>query len=220
MNENLFDTIFRFSCFSRPLNFLSVPDLDVDEVVRLLGTRIVQTKGKAYAIAEHRDDLTDCSDRTEFFDWHSDGLYHSQPPRRVLLYCLDPGHGGVKTEVADTDCVLSALPEEDYHVLTKLRCNYVSHEGVHSHPMVADGALMLASRGYPTPSPSLPLEATPSIREITKALSSLYQTLDHYAIRQEWHQGDVLIFDQHRYLHRRTGGPVDHRRKLIRMWFN
>jgi alpha-ketoglutarate-dependent taurine dioxygenase len=96
--EELFETIRS----GVTLLHQDVPDFDVEELVRLLGPRIVQTSGQNYAIARHKEDPTDHSNRTTFFDWHCDGLYLPKPPRFALLHCLNPGNGQAKTELANT----------------------------------------------------------------------------------------------------------------------
>ena len=196
-----------------------VPDFDVDEFARLLGPRIVQTSGKNYAFAMHKEDPTDCSDRTEYFDWHSDGLYHATPPRFVLLHCLDPGHGQVNTELADVKVVLAAMSPNSLRTLSKLHSHYVGHGGRFSHPILTGGGMLLASRGHVT-APDLYLDQTPSIREIVEALTGLYQRLDDDAVPYKWEKGGTLIFDQRKFMHRRNSAVIDRDRKLIRMWFN
>jgi alpha-ketoglutarate-dependent taurine dioxygenase len=195
-------------------------EFDIDEMVRLLGSRLVQTSGRDYAVAMHRDDPTDCSDRTEYFDWHSDGLYHARPPRYVLLHCLDPGDGKVNTEFAEMDYVLWMLRPSSYRTLLKLRSHYVGHGGTFDHPVIAIGGALLASRGYVSPLPGLSLEEIPSVRDIGVALSDLYDHLEGCAMPHEWRAGGTLIFDQYRYLHRRKSAVIDRERKLLRLWFN
>lgn len=198
----------------------AIPDFDVEEFVRLLGPRIVQTSGKNYAFAMHKEDPTDCSDRTEYFDWHSDGLYHVTPPRFVLLHCLDPGGGHVNTELADVGVVLSAIAPESLSTLSKLHSHYIGHGGRFSHPILTlCGGMLLASRGHVT-APDLYLEDQPSIRDICDALADLYQHLDADAVPYRWKKGDTLIFDQRKFMHRRNSTVIDRDRKLIRMWFN
>lgn len=193
--------------------------LDPDELARLLGDRIVQTSGKNYAIAMHRDDPTDCSDRTEYFDWHSDGFYHARPPRFVLLHCLHPGNGHCNTEFANVETLLDSISEDSLYTLRSLRSHYIGHGGCFVHPISIGREMLLASRGYVSPLPDLPLENTPSIRDITSAFSDLYQRLGQIAYSSKWQKGDTFVFDQYKTLHRRTSRGVDKDRKLIRMWW-
>ena len=197
-----------------------VPDFDVDEFARLLGPRIVQTSGKNYAFAMHKEDPTDCSDRTEYFDWHSDGLYHVTPPRFVLLHCLHPGSKQSMTELANISQVLADLAPSSRSTLLKLRSYYVGHGGCFGHEVVQGGGMLLASRGYVTPFVDLPLAEHPAVREIATALAELYRHLDDNAVEFGWSAGDTLVFDQYRYMHRRNSTVIDRDRKLIRMWFN
>ncbi len=200
--------------------YRNIPDFNPDQWVEWLGPRIVQTSGQNYAIAMHKDDPTDCSDRTEYFDWHSDGLYHPKPPRFVLLHCLNPGAGLVNTELAAVSLVLDQISEDSLNTLYKSRSNYIGHGGCFNHPIIKDGGILLASRGYISPPPDLYLEGQPTIRDTADAMSELYCLLDDNAIAYEWSAGDTLVFDQYRYLHRRNSQIIDKDRKLVRMWFN
>lgn len=200
--------------------FQDIPDFDVDEFIRWLGPRLVKTSGQDYAIAMHKEDPTDCSDRTEFFDWHSDGLYLPQPPRFVLLHCLDPGGGEVVTELASVDKVLNSLPLFGLRTLRRLRSHYIGHGGCFDHPILAGDNMLLASRGYISPLPGLSLDDIPSTRDIGEALAELYEELDAAAVPYEWAKGRTLIFEQRKFMHRRESRVIDRDRKLIRMWFS
>jgi alpha-ketoglutarate-dependent taurine dioxygenase len=213
--EQLFETIH-----SEAMPFYqNIHDFDVEEFVRLLGPRLVQTSGKNYAIAAHKEDPTDYSNRTNFFDWHCDGLYLQKPPRFALLHCLNPGNGQARTELAETSQVLSKLRPSSLRTLGKLRSHYIGHGGSFDHPILTSGGMLLASRGYVSPLPDLPFEDHPSIREINETLSELYDHLDDNAVPYQWNIGGTLIFDQYQYMHRRNSAIIDRDRKLIRLWF-
>jgi hypothetical protein len=197
-----------------------IPNFDIEELVRFLGSRVVQTSGRNFAVAMHKDDPSDYSNRTEFFDWHSDGLYHAKPPRFVLLHCVDPGTGQVRTELNDVRRVRSMLTVESHCTLQKLRSHYLGHGGDFAHEIFYGGGMLLASRGYVSPLPGVPLEDVPSIREIAHALSELYDHLDASVLSINWTASATLVFDQYRYMHRRQSATIDLERKLIRMWFN
>lgn len=193
--------------------------LDADKLARLLGPRLVQTSGKNYAVAMHRDDPANFSDRTDYFDWHSDGLYHAKPPRFVLLHCLDPGKAGIGTELADAHSALSDIPLSSLRTLRKLRSYYVGRILSFDHPILQPEGMLLASRGHASALPDLQLEGYPTIREIAVAFSDLYRALDKRAIAYTWRPGATLVFDQYRYMHRRNSAVIDRERKLLRMWF-
>ncbi|SRR6266852_1442688 len=197
----------------------NLPDFDADQVAFLLRRRLVATSGQPYAIAQHKADPSDCSDRTEYFDWHSDGLYVMRPPHYVLLHCLDPGAGLISTDLCSVTKVLNKLSEDSLYTLGKLRSHYIGHDGTFNHPILSLKGMLLASRGFVEPLPGLSLEEQPSIRDITAALSELYHQLDANAVPYHWMIGDTLIFDQYKYLHRRNSSIIDKDRKLIRMWF-
>jgi alpha-ketoglutarate-dependent taurine dioxygenase len=213
--EELFDKIRS----GVPLLYQNLLDFDVDELVRLLGPRIVQTSGQNYAIARHKEDPTDHSNRTTFFDWHCDGLYLTDPPKFAMLHCIDPGCGKARTEFAKTSDVLSQLDPTSLRTLGKLRSHYIGHGGIYNHPILSGGGMLLASRGYVSPLADLPFEDHPSIRDISNAISDLYDRLEENVFSHEWRKGDTLIFDQYQYMHRRQSEVIDRERKLIRMWF-
>lgn len=217
ITEALFDAING----GTPLFFgRDLSGLDIDKLARLLGPRLVQTSGQDYAVAMHKDDPSDCSDRTEYFDWHSDGLYHPVPPRHVLLHCIDPGTGMIATELAETESVLADIPLGSLRTLRKLRSHYVGHGGSFDHPIIMPEGMLLASRGHVDALPDLGLERHPLIRDIAAAFSDLYRALDAHAQDYQWQAGGTLVFDQYRYMHRRNSAGIDRKRKLIRMWFN
>jgi len=209
------------------LHYQNITDLDVEELVHLLGSRIVRTGGRDYGhdyrIAMHREDPTDCSDRTEYFDWHSDGLYYSKPPKYVLLHCLDPGSQQINTDLAETIQVLSVIHHDHFQILKKLLSHYIGHGGNFDHPVLTgyqNSEMLLASRGHISALPDLSLEDHPSLREISTALTDLYRSLDENAVSYQWNKGATLIFNQYQYMHRRNSNSIDRERKLIRMWFN
>jgi alpha-ketoglutarate-dependent taurine dioxygenase len=189
--------------------------------VEALGSRIVLSGGFPYSIAQHKDNPSDCSDRTEYFDWHSDGLYHPHPPKYVLLHCLDAGSGAVVTELASSQIILGHLiSEKTLYTLGKLRSCYIGHGGAYHHPILTIKGMLMASRGFVEPLPGLSLDEQPSIRDINLALTELYARLDHNVLSYDWKVGDTLIFNQYHYMHRRNSAVIDKDRKLIRMWFN
>lgn len=197
----------------------NLPDFDADQIAFLLRRRIVTTSGQPYAIAQHKDDPSDCSDRTEYFDWHSDGLYVMRPPHYVILHCLDPGAGLISTDLVNVKDVLSKISEDSLYTLGKLNSTYIGHGGSFSHPILSLKGMLLASRGFVSPLSGLSLNEQPSIRDITTALTELYHHLDKNAFPHQWKVGDTLIFDQYQYMHRRNSNSIDKERKLIRMWF-
>src|SRR5882672_3619781 len=202
------------------MTFYHDDGFDPEQYAKQLGSRLVQTSVADYAIAMHKEDPSDCSDRTEFFDWHSDGLYHDVPPKYVLLHCLNPGHGRVMTELTDMSVVLSKLGEPSRAILRKLRSHYIGHGGNFAHPLMSDRVFLLASRGHLSPQSNLNLDQVPSIRETSEALSELYARMEENVASYEWSRGDMLIFNQYQYMHRRQSSEIDQDRKLIRMWFN
>jgi alpha-ketoglutarate-dependent taurine dioxygenase len=202
------------------LLYRDVPDFDADEFVGLLGQRLVQTGGQDYALAVHKEDRTDHSNRTDYFDWHSDGLYHAWPPRFVLLHCVDPGDGTCQTDFVSVAEVLAWMRPEAIETLRKLRSWYIGHGGNFGHPILVGNDMLLASRGHVDALPTVAFQDQPSIREITDAMSNLYSCMDDCETWRRWSAGLTVVFDQRKFMHRRISKAIDRKRKLIRMWFN
>jgi alpha-ketoglutarate-dependent taurine dioxygenase len=196
-------------------------DFDPEALLARLKDRSVPTRseGATSIVEDIGRPTTDCSKHTLKFDWHTDGLYHDPPPRWTVLHCIDPGAGEITTEVADALAAIGRLSAEHARVLEKLETVYVGRDGKrHARRIVGPTFVHLASRGFVTSGASV--EDFPSIRETVDAVQALIAALDggdrHI---QKWQTGDVLVFDNHRHLHRRVGIAPDPKRRLTRMWF-
>jgi len=207
-----------YQLFKTPF-YCNLPDFDPNKWATILSKHIKQTTGLDYTIAMHQDNPNDYSNRTEYFDWHSDGLYHPVPPQYVLLHCLDAGCGLAETELSHVVEVQYLLSQKHLNTVDKLQSHYIGHNGIYAHPLFNIKGMLLASRGHVSALPGLSLHEQPSIREITDALQALYIALDKCAVPYSWSAGDTLIFDQYQYIHRRNSNVIDKDRKLIRMWF-
>jgi alpha-ketoglutarate-dependent taurine dioxygenase len=213
--DNLADGIF-----DSGLAFQSISDFDADKFVSLVGNGIVKTKDKDYEIIMEGDDPTDFSNRTQYFHWHSDGLYREIPPRFVLFHCLHPGNGKAMTELASVRCVFSAMSPANVAILKKLNTWYIGHMGMFYHKMISRDGVLLASRGYQAPLAELELENVPEYYDIVAAMTDFYNQLEKHAVSFHWSKGNTLVFNQRLYLHRRNSAVTDYDRKLVRMWFN
>lgn len=199
------------------------PDFDIDQVVTAMrdNNRLVMTAEGPYSIVQ--DDgvpTTDCSKHSLHFDWHTDGLVYPTPPKYVMLHCVNPGTEGITTELCDVNAALDKLPISIRQVLYLCRSNYVDRRGdAHPLPLLADNGLYLASRGFIDS--IVPVEYYPTIRGQATSLNSLIEALDNNICHtQNWKAGDTLIFNNHKYLHRRVSKGLDKQRKLYRLWFN
>ena len=193
---------------------------DPEALLARLKHRSVPTSEGAYSIVEDIGrPTTDFSKHSRFFDWHTDGLYHDPPPRWTVLHCIDPGDGEITTEVADALAAIRHVPAEHARILEKLATVYVGRDGKrHARKIVGPTWVHLASRGFVTS--SVPVEDFPSLRESADAVQAFIAALDRGERHvQKWQAGDVLVFDNHRHLHRRVGIAPDPKRRLTRMWF-
>lgn len=195
------------------------PNFRLEDVINKLGRRIVNSGDAEYSIVSERNHPTDCSGQTGYFDWHSDGLYHKEPPRYVMLHCIDPGASQCPTELSETKTALSQMRHSHVMTLSKLRTHYVGRQKTYVHDIMSDNGMLLASRGHVSPMEGMGLKDQPTVREITSAMTGLYTMLDNFAGPVWWKKGRTLVFDQYQYLHRRNSKVIDPNRKLIRLWF-
>jgi hypothetical protein len=74
--------------------------------------------------------------------------------------------------------------------------------------------IKLNSRGWFTGDKRFTLE------NLTIAMSSLFEAI-HPEVMHVWEDGDCMIFNNYKYLHRRHGmaNVADCDRRLVRMWF-
>jgi alpha-ketoglutarate-dependent taurine dioxygenase len=222
--EQLFNTL----TWLKSYEVHQVPDFNPDEFLQLLGNRIVPTlTGCPYkTIQDESNDnapesaLLEPTKTTAFFDWHIDGLYYTSPPQHTLLYCKDPGHGDTTTDLASTQEVLDKLSPEVRKTLSSMQMNYIHNNNHKSiRPFLFGESFLLSTRGFLEP--NVEPKYMPSLRSIGEALVVLYETLDRtITLSHQWQKGEVLVWDNHKYIHRRNGHKLDPNRKIIRMWFN
>lgn len=154
--------------------------------------------------------------------WHQDGLSYQYPPRTVLLYCQSAGQDRITTDLADVASVFKALKPNDRVALEKmLRC-YVSRSGeqvyrdrlVQTDSETGDKFLNLCSRGW------VQGDANMTLEQMSCTMYALFKIIQPCHV-QSWSEGDCLVFNNYKYLHRRHNpcNIPDPDRRLIRMWF-
>lgn len=153
--------------------------------------------------------------------WHIDGLSHEIPPSVVVLYCEKEGRGDITTDLAEIVPAFNAVDSEHQSVLRSLDCHYMSRSGdksycsplVRTHPITGEFFLSLSSRGWVNGVGELTLE------QISISMASLYQSFIPVVV-QHWKSGDCLVFDNTKYVHRRSNPlkTIDPERRLIRVW--
>lgn len=213
------------------LVFETHADLDVEALLAGLpaaGFDIVpNTEGLISVVTQGDDDL-DKSRSSATFDFHTDGLYHAELPRFVILYCEDPGNGQVSTKLSDGVAALARLrASSPSHCLDELDTVYVGKDGrrharplVNRHPETGEDTLCFGSRAYMQPSMAhYPHRDLPTLRDIAHAGTDLLAAVDASMVYEEfWSGGQFLMFDNLRYPHRREARMPDPNRRLLRLW--
>jgi alpha-ketoglutarate-dependent taurine dioxygenase len=151
---------------------------------------------------------------------HTDGYeYQETPPRYLALWCLvPPSDGGGRTTLADFDTFVETLSEEDRSRLVTNCYRFVS--GIEETPMARSAEhplLEVRSEGQAIARYSydyIEHDADSFLNTINERLLDFFDRT-HVAVAYE--PGALLIWDNHRMLHGRSG-YLDRERHLRRVW--
>jgi alpha-ketoglutarate-dependent taurine dioxygenase len=205
---------------------------DSAEFIALLpevGLSLVSTSEGMISIVRGGGDVRDLSRSVLSFDYHTDGLYYNPVPRFVVLLCENPGSGLSTTRLSDGSCALASLEEADREVLEQLEIVYVGKDGrqhsqklIQPHPLGGRNVLLLGSRAFVRPFYEGDRVAElPTLREVVSAFKNLFDAIDSALVHEEeWLPGNVIVFDNYRYLHCRFTRGLDSERSLLRLWIN
>jgi len=153
---------------------------------------------------------------TECYEWS--GL----PPRHLALWCVVPGEGdGGQTTLGDGLAFLDTLSEEERTAMATREWDFVSSDGLQQmhlgraarHPMLerragAPPVLRFTCRCIADP------DGDPFLADMRQRLVRFFDET-HIAVTYE--PNALLVWDNHRMLHSRTGYS-DVRRHLRRAW--
>ena len=191
---------------------------------------VIPSSDGEISTVQEAGDPADYSRQSGYFDWHKDGLYCQTAPHFILLYCENPGRGDSPTVVVDTRPVVEEIfRRPEMQLLKDVELVYrgkMGDEHIHpvmgQHPLCHWPILNLGSRAYLRPS-LIPgrVGITPTLREIMAAMTEVFRLLDKSVVlRHFWKKGDLLLIDNHAYLHGREAKSVDYKRKLLRAWLS
>jgi alpha-ketoglutarate-dependent taurine dioxygenase len=151
---------------------------------------------------------------------HTDGYeYEETPPRYLALWCLvPPSDGGGRTTLADLYAFASILSENDQRQLATRHYQFVSGieetetERSAQHPVFEkrDGKPTIARFSYDF----VDHDGDPFLVDFNKRMLDFFDRT-HVAVAYE--PGGLLIWDNHRMVHGRTG-YLDRKRHLRRVW--
>ena len=143
--------------------------------------------------------------------WHSDQEFRRYPATIAMLYCLIPADGGGETTFASTrleniqldPCDVAALeavwyarqPAPDHDNTPQV---LVSHPAVLSHPRAPYRSLYVTEHCHAY-TPDGTLQGDDSLpQRILRVITEVKNTYTHI-----WQAGDLLIFDNTQFVHRR-----------------
>jgi alpha-ketoglutarate-dependent taurine dioxygenase len=206
---------------------LSVQSTDVVQGLRDGPWALVPSADGIVSVVRHEEDPADFSRLTDYFDLHTDGLYRTPIPDYVCLYCESPGRGIAQTVLSDTSVALDMARRAGVlETLESCEVVYLGKRGgsfpqslVGAHPVTAEPIIHLGSRCYIRPRPDLEVERVPSLRQLAECCGTLFKSLDaSTVVRHTWRRGQIMLFDNHRFLHGRSASGPDATRVLLRFW--
>lgn len=191
--------------------WLGSPELDMPE--RLSGPPVMHLR--------HDSEKADQASREAYFTagafpLHTDLSYVPRPPRFLLMLCVEPDPaGGGESLAADIRIAWQMLTEEDRAILGERRFSFENApntgRGVcHNQPVYerCGAAEIWRFRADTLVYPSFAAEA---VENLTAALESVMKTV-------AMPRGSLMILDNHRFAHGRTGFEVPSPRHFLRAY--
>ncbi len=169
---------------------------------------------------------TDQSKSSQSFDLHTDGRSLVVPPKIVLLHCEQAGKTAIPTILTDTRAAVDALCSEDIACLAELDNIFLSRDGEeYPCPLIektpkGEWYSNFASRGYIRPRKGQDISRIPAIASYVPAVDRLLDQFKRLTTDHIWERDDMLVFDNHRYIHGRRSASVDPERHLHRSWLH
>jgi len=205
--------------------------LDHNRLVDLLGNgavRVVSSRNGPFSVVSAINDNNNPSPISGCFELHTDGLYCSQIPDLVIMYCTNPGEKSIPTVVSDTRIVVDKLRSKGLlDTFRGFAMAYQFGDGcsitwpiIASHPLTAEPVIHMGTHGVlqPLEGSSGKLSDLP-FREVVNFAGDVFQWIEEAVVYEhDWSKNDLLIIDNHTFLHGRRKSAVDLNRSLIRIW--
>ena len=174
----------------------------------------------------------DYSANAKYFAAHTDGLYYAVPPQFSALACIDAGSAPVPTFFIDTTKAIDILKDSASVALALLRKldqvflgrdgNEYPHRLIQINPLTGEEVMNITlGRAYVRPSVDISMADAPHQMEVVEALQLLFVSLETATVlKHRWTSGDVLVWDNHRFIHGRPDASQSSGRLLARAWFS
>jgi alpha-ketoglutarate-dependent taurine dioxygenase len=200
-------------------------DLDPDLFVRK-SSSIVASRNGLYSVVSEEFDRQNPVAIGGVREFHTDGLYHNVIPDVVLMSCQNPGTQGIATLFVDSSRVVERLRASGLlSAFERFSVTYRYGSGAETrHNLIAKHAG--TGRAIVHFGPGGTMRTTAPDAELSIADAAEYVRVLHEAfeqsivLRHEWSSGDLLIFDNHMFVHGRQPGAPDSDRRLVRIWLS
>lgn len=203
-------------------------DFDVDCFLEALepAIKVAPCRSGLYSYVCESEDRANPVAYSNCVELHTDGLYNNEIPSLCILYCLNPGDRGAPTVFADTRAALRTLNDTiALRTINQLEAVYdfgdreVVRGLISDHPSNREKVVYLASNAYVRPQRNASYQ--PTLQEIVAGLRELYEALKSTIVLQHaWKPNDLIVFDNHSFLHGRAPAPSDVQRRLLRIWLS
>jgi alpha-ketoglutarate-dependent taurine dioxygenase len=191
------------------------------------------SSGGAVSCVEDRNVSQDYSANAKPFALHTDGLAYERPPQFVLLYCESPGTRQVPTFFLDTARLLARLRRlepSSFEILQRLDQAFIGRCGTeYRRPMIEinplDGTeVMNVTFGRAYLRPARHVDGTgcePHQAETVMAFRKVLCLADEMGLfSHTWSRGDLLVWDNYRFIHGRGDAAGSQGRRLLRAWLS
>jgi alpha-ketoglutarate-dependent taurine dioxygenase len=233
MSTEALDWLQQQPDYNNVLRVTSDSEFDAFEFVETvqfgdMGYEIIPSSDGLVSIVQDNQmtQAVDRSQQSSSFDYHTDGFYLNQPPALFLLSCENAGSQGAQTGFVNTKEALKSISEH-LPILRGLELIYIAKDLqryrrplIEEHPVDGQSITNLVTRGYVEPIVSEETLADLSdIREVSCAMSALFSAIkESVSYVHTWRDGDLVIADNHTFLHARLTNAPDSDRELHRIW--
>ena len=219
------------------VHFHHFPGLSANDLYEFLaamsGYSLLKNSDGELSVVVNKGRPRDYSSNGEVFDAHTDGLYYERPPQFALLYCLQSGQKQVPTFFIDTTNLIEILSESEPSALAVLRDLdqvFVARDGreyrrpvIEINPIDGNEVMNITlGRAYLRPAVAQSTgKREPHQHETIAAFQRLLARLpEARSLVHAWSPGDLLLWDNHRFIHGRGDANDSVGRSLIRAWFS
>ncbi len=143
------------------------------------------------------------------FPWHTDGAISRHPPRYVALYARSVELGGATTDLLDVQARSSAQFFETVKSCVLRGCDSVGRPVIRRAYEVLEGSPCIRwdRRVFSVDAP-----------RVRRAEDLLNRLQASHSV--DWRDGMLIIFDNWRFLHRRSDVRPDEKRTLLRFYIH